>query len=211
LLNISVNARDAMPQGGRLLVTTRSLESGAAQAIHRDATANLYVGIMISDTGMGMEEEVRSRIFEPFFTTKGVGEGTGLGLSMVYGIVRNHNGLVDVETSVGRGSTFRILLPVTQETAPIELHERKPPLSDLVPCQATVLVVEDEEPMVRLLENALSKAGYRSLLAMDGSQALELYSRCKNEVDIVLMDLGLPKTSGSEVIRTIKSQNRSAK
>ena len=161
-----------------------------------------------------MEESVRSRIFEPFFTTKGFGEGTGLGLAMVYGIMRNHHGVVDVESETNRGSTFRLYLPVVQQSQPSPLIGS--PGGDTLAAKSashrgTVLVVEDEQPMVLLLTNALVKAGYQSIIAMDGEKAIELYRQNRDKIDIVLMDLGLPKVTGADVIRLMKKQDPTIK
>ena len=212
LLNICVNARDAMPGGGVLTLSTRSIrgEDGTGPKAAKGGT----VCIAISDTGTGMDEGVRGRIFEPFFTTKPVGDGTGLGLAMVYGIVKNHNGSIEVQSELGRGTSFEILLPAAhEEEAPIP--EARPQEAGTGqnprPHKATVFVVEDETAMVFLLERALSKAQYRSLVASDGLEAVEVYRRHKDEIDVVLMDLGLPKASGSEVIRLIKQENPEAK
>jgi signal transduction histidine kinase len=117
LLNICVNARDAMPVGGELTLTTKMIGFDAIKSRHPDASNQPHVCLMITDTGRGMDESVRSRIFEPFFTTKGIGEGTGLGLAMVYGIVKNHRGAIEVDSEPGQGSTFRWYLPALEETA----------------------------------------------------------------------------------------------
>ena len=214
LLNICVNARDAMPIGGTLTLATEMLDEKAMQRRHPEAVAGSHVCIAITDTGTGMEESVAARIFEPFFTTKGFGEGTGLGLAMVYGIVKNHHGLIDVESEPNHGTTFHLYLPAIQPGVQSIFHEaadtKAPGQSSSNP-KATVFVVEDEQPMVRLLRNALTRQGYRVLVAVDGAQAIDTYRRHKDEIDIVLMDLGLPKIAGSEVIRLMKEQDRSIK
>jgi CheY-like chemotaxis protein len=209
LLNICLNARDAMPDGGELAVATAMVDPNTMQKRHREVSAKPYVCISVTDTGMGMEESVRSRIFEPFFTTKGFGEGTGLGLAMVYGIVKNHHGIIDFETEPGVGTIFRLYLPVLEgEASPVsaELVDGNLPVQKLAK-QSTVLVVEDEERMVQLLKNGLLREGYRVLVAMDGAEAIDIYQLQGHEIDVVLMDLGLPKISGSEVIRMMKSLN----
>jgi two-component system, cell cycle sensor histidine kinase and response regulator CckA len=214
LLNICVNARDAMPEGGELLLATEQISADRMQPLLLEATTKPYVCISITDTGIGMEESVRSRIFEPFFTTKGFGEGTGLGLAMVYGIMRNHHGLVDVESEAGRGSTFRLYLPIVQEGKQADLTgsagDDTPPARS-ASHRATVFVVEDEQPMVMLLTNALRRAGYESIIATDGEEAIDLYRRHRERIDVVLMDLGLPKVTGAEVIRLMKKQDPNIK
>jgi CheY-like chemotaxis protein len=208
LLNICVNARDAMPAGGKLTVRTEKIDHSKVPDRSLEARTESYVLIVISDTGMGMEEEVRERIFEPFFTTKGIGEGTGLGLAIVYGIVKEHNGFIDVESKPGHGTTFRLYLPALWS-------EGKPAVDEIMGgkaathanVQGTVLVVEDEESMVCLLIEVLSKAGYQTLTAMDGEEAIDLYNQHKEEIDIVVLDLGLPKVTGFDVMRNLKEQN----
>jgi signal transduction histidine kinase/integral membrane sensor domain MASE1/CheY-like chemotaxis protein len=214
LLNICVNARDAMPAGGELILATERIEADRMQRLVTENAINPYVCISIIDNGLGMEENVRSRIFEPFFTTKGFGEGTGLGLAMVYGIMRNHHGVVDVESEPGRGSTFRLYLPVVQQSQPSPFTGS--PGGDTLAAKTashrgTVLVVEDEQPMVLLLTNALVKAGYQSIIAMDGEEAIDLYRQNRDKIDIVLMDLGLPKVTGADVIRLMKKQDPNIK
>jgi signal transduction histidine kinase/integral membrane sensor domain MASE1/ActR/RegA family two-component response regulator len=209
LLNICVNARDAMPNGGEITLATEMIEKSTLEARHPEASATPHVCIAVTDTGAGMDENVRSRVFEPFFTTKGFGEGTGLGLAMVYGIIKNHHGVVDLDSEPGLGTTFRLYLPAFQGNARSSsgaITEWKP-AGRSPPGQSTVLIVEDEERMVQLLKNGLLREGYRVLVAMDGAEAIDLYERRGHEVDLVLMDLGLPKVNGSEVIRAMKKQN----
>ena len=210
LLNICVNARDAMPMGGVLAFTTQVIDGSELRDRHAGARTERYVCIAISDTGTGMEADVRLRIFEPFFTTKGFGEGTGLGLAMVYGLIRNHNGLIDVESEPEHGTTFRLYLPaldIEEKPAFNEIMGKEAPPQEQIHRRGTVLVVEDEEAMVRLLKNLLRQAGYQVLAAADGEEAIELYGRHKEDIDIALVDLNLPKAKGSEVIRTLKQQN----
>jgi len=213
LLNICVNARDAMPTGGEIVLASEAIDTGRMQTLYADATANPYVCIAITDTGAGIEESARPRIFEPFFTTKEFGEGTGLGLAMVYGIIKNHQGLVDVESEPGHGTTFRLYLPIArlddQSTSPKVI--RPAPAPNSTNHQATILVVEDEPAMVRLLKDGLAQAGYHILTALDGQEAIDLYEHHRDQIDLVLMDLGLPKVAGSEVIRIMKEQNPSIK
>jgi CheY-like chemotaxis protein len=210
LLNICVNARDAMPTGGELTLTTEVIEHNSLQSRHPEVAANPYVCIGVTDTGMGIEETVRARIFEPFFTTKGLGEGTGLGLAMVYGIVKNHQGIIDVESEAGHGTTIRLCLPAFKADSNLAFDEAtngKTPVQEIVHKGATVLVVEDEQPMARLLKDGLQHEGYHVLIAIDGAEAVQVYERHRHEIDIVLMDLGLSKVTGSEVIRMMKRQD----
>lgn len=212
LLNLCVNARDAMPAGGKL--TLRTLIVGGAEIRDSAAQAPDHVCIEVIDTGMGIEEKVRTRIFEPFFTTKDIGEGTGLGLSIVYGIVKNHNGSIDVVSTPQRGTTFRMKLPVTspQQRALTDPSDR-PQVSKKKQHsrQQIVLLVEDEEMMVLLLKKTLSKHDYTVLVALDGEEALNLFDLHKEEIDIVLLDIGLPKKDGGDVVLKMKEQRPDVK
>ncbi len=209
LLNICVNARDAMPDGGEITLATEMIDEDALKRGHSEASPKPHVCITVADSGTGMIESVRSRVFEPFFTTKGFGEGTGLGLAMVYGIMKNHHGVVDLDSEPGHGTTFRLYLPVFQGDARALSDERteRKPAGGSPAKQSTIFVVEDEVPMVQLLKDGLLREGYRVLVSMDGAEAIDLYQRRGHEIDLVLMDLGLPKVNGSEVIRVMKKQN----
>jgi PAS domain S-box-containing protein len=210
LLNICVNARDAMPAGGKLSIRTEMIEANKVREQRLDGSTDARVCIVISDTGIGMAEEVRQRIFEPFFTTKGIGEGTGLGLAIAYSVVKEHNGFIEVESAAAQGTTFRLYLPTlkTQEDLPVDETVRgKNSGSMRASGRGTVLVVEDEEALVRLLKMLLPQAGYRVLAAMDGEEAIALYHDHTAEIDIVLLDLGLPKITGLDVIPKLKERN----
>jgi two-component system, cell cycle sensor histidine kinase and response regulator CckA len=209
LLNLSVNARDAMPKGGSLIFRTMAVEGASLRQLG-DASAERYVCIEVADTGMGMDERVKQRIFEPFFTTKGIGQGTGLGLSVVYAIVKNHNGFINFETKSMAGTTFRLYLPSDQSvirpaTGPAEVVRSE--TSEKSNGRGTILVVEDEKNMLHLLEKALLKHGYQVLLASDGQMALDIYKRRKDKIDAVLLDIGLPKQAGRDVLCKMKEQN----
>jgi PAS domain S-box-containing protein len=210
LLNICVNARDAMPTGGKLTIRTEVIDGDKLRDHHPDSRTDPYICIGVADTGTGVDESVRRRIFEPFFTTKAFGEGTGLGLAMVYGIMKNHNGIIDVESESGRGTTFRLYLPVLrsdEKSAVDETMRREAPVRQQPHHRGIVFVVEDEESMVCLLRKSLLEAGYQILAAMDGQEAIALYHCHKEEIDIVLLDLGLPKVTGEHVIRALKEEN----
>ena len=212
LLNLCVNARDAMPNGGKLLLRTGIVDGEKVK--DTAAQAGQYVCIEVGDTGTGIPDSIRSRIFEPFFTTKGIGEGTGLGLAIVYGIIKNHNGAIDVESAPERGTTFRLYLPVapaqqsaiTDNAIRKQISERKQRNG-----QRTLLLVEDEEMMVLLLKKTLSKHGYKVLVALDGEEALNLFHHHKHEIDVVLLDIGLPKTAGWDVILKMKEEDPDVK
>jgi signal transduction histidine kinase/ActR/RegA family two-component response regulator len=212
LLNLSVNARDAMAGGGKLTLKTLLAEGSKVQ--DPAATAGPYACIEVKDTGSGMDEAVRNRIFEPFFTTKRVGKGSGLGLAIVYGIVKNHNGFVDVDSEVGRGTSFRLYFPMarSEEKPAVDetpKKEESPPRR--ANSSATVLVVEDEEKLVYLLRKALLRNQYHVLVASDGAQAIDLYHRRKQDIGVVLLDIGLPKIAGLDVILRMKEENPNVK
>jgi two-component system, cell cycle sensor histidine kinase and response regulator CckA len=214
LLNLCVNARDAMPTGGRLILRTTVVDGRKVQERHAEAKTEPYVCIEVIDSGVGIDEDIRSRIFEPFFTTKGTREGTGLGLAIVYGIVKNHNGFIDVESAANRGTTLRLYLPVAlseEERSMDEMTRRESLGSKRAASRGTILLVEDEENMVHLLRKVLSRHGYQALVALDGEEAIDLYHRHKLEIDVVLLDLGLPKIAGWDVILKMKEENPGVK
>jgi two-component system, cell cycle sensor histidine kinase and response regulator CckA len=210
LLNLCVNARDAMPNGGMLTINTRIVTGADLIVKHPDIMDNNYICIEVNDTGEGMSDDVKMRIFEPFFTTKGIGKGTGLGLSVVFGVIQTHKGFVDVESEVGKGTTFKLYLPALKAEEPIiEKEEEK--LEEIRGGTETLLVVEDEEMLMMSLQMLLVEKGYNVLPARDGMEALKIYQENKNGIALVLTDLGLPAITGLEVcqrIKKIKSNER---
>jgi CheY-like chemotaxis protein len=203
ILNLAVNARDAMPNGGRFEITTAEVElDETAAAAHPDATPGCYVRLTVTDTGTGMTEEVQRKIFEPFFTTKGPGKGTGLGLAMVYGAVRQHDGWIEVNSKLGRGSTFQIHLPCID--AGVAADEAKLAATNPVHGDETVLVVEDQEAVRRLTKTILEEHGYRVLEAASGAEAHAVAREHAGEIDLLLTDVVMP---GMDV-RTLSGQLR---
>lgn len=199
LLNLAVNARDAMPEGGRLTIETTNLSTSEAEAGPRDLPPGDYVTIRVADTGVGMSPEVMARAFEPFFTTKEVGKGTGLGLSQVYGFVRQSGGEVVFDSSPGQGASVTILLPrwtgsaiAREARAPVE----NPPLRALD--GETVLVVEDEADVRRLSVETLRELGYAVVEAADGAQALDILPRLPR-VDLLFTDIVMPGLNGFQL------------
>jgi two-component system, cell cycle sensor histidine kinase and response regulator CckA len=206
IMNLAVNARDAMPQGGRLTLETApaSLDQ-AFVAAHPGATAGAHVRLSIHDTGCGMGPDVLAHLFEPFFTTKEPGRGTGLGLSTVYGIVKQHRGYVDVVSEVGRGSSFGVYLPRV-EARPTP--ERPLPRERLKPgSRETVLFVEDEVALRDLMQRVLGKGGYTVLAAGDGLEALALAEAHPGRVDIMVTDVIMPRMSGPELAARLRARD----
>jgi two-component system, cell cycle sensor histidine kinase and response regulator CckA len=202
LLNLAVNARDAMPEGGILSIETRAadVDEGYART-HPDLPPGRYVVISVSDTGIGMDEATIGRIFEPFFTTKPPGDGTGLGLAVVYGIVRQSGGHVIVHSEPGKGSTFDIYLPrVDDAPAPAVVRRLRTKASG---GSETILVAEDEDLVRRLLKTTLTSGGYSVLEARDGVQALEVCEQMGASLDLLVTDVVMPRMTGLELARRL--------
>jgi PAS domain S-box-containing protein len=198
LLNLAVNSRDAMPKGGELTIRIMLRQVEGSHLIqHPDGRAGKFVCLTVKDNGCGIPPENLGRIFDPFFTTKEVGKGTGLGLATVYGIVKQHQGWVEVESVVGQGTTFSVMLPRCEgEVARAEQEE----INRIRGGKETILVVEDEAPVRELVCNLLAGHGYQILQAESGAQALEMWTRCKDKVDLLLTDLVMPdRVSGREL------------
>jgi two-component system cell cycle sensor histidine kinase/response regulator CckA len=197
VLNLAVNARDAMPQGGRVTIETRNVElDGAYAALHPSVKPGPYVMLAVTDTGTGMDAATRARIFEPFFTTKGPGKGTGLGLATVYGIVNQSGGSVRVYSELGRGTTFKVYLPRVDEAASSTHSTEARPLARGT---ETVLIVEDEEALRHLAARILESAGYKVLTARTGAAALQLMKGQNGSVQVVFTDVVMPEMGGCEL------------
>lgn len=195
LMNLAGNARDAMPDGGSLTISTGFERLDRPSAESKGLSCGLYATITVADTGSGMEPSVRERIFEPFFTTKGVGKGTGLGLSMAYGIVRQHDGAMVVESTPGKGSIFRIYLPLMGGGVEKPCTAFKTPAGG----NETILLVEDDELVRRTNAGILEAAGYRVVTAAGGEEALGLFADQGEYIDLILMDVIMPKKDGRQV------------
>lgn len=208
LVNLCVNARDAMPRGGILTLETENRVISPQEAEHRmEAQAGRYIVLTVSDNGVGMTPEIRERIFEPFFTTKGVGEGTGLGLSVVYGIVRSHKGWINVYSEPGQGSVFRIYLPAAERA--VAPPPSAPP--SVARGKEGILVVDDEPIVLDLACHILEHYGYHTLKARDGEEAINIYRQRAKEIDLVLLDLTMPKLSGLECAKRLRALNPSVR
>jgi two-component system cell cycle sensor histidine kinase/response regulator CckA len=197
LLNLSVNARDAMPQGGALTIRTALAEPNDAPVSHQQGSVLLTV----TDTGVGMSRDIQAKIFEPFFTTKEVGHGTGLGLAAVHGIVTQLGGTIDVESSVGQGTTFRIYLPATLKAVPQQTASAR---QGLQVGAETILLVEDEHGVRAFIRQALRRVGYRVIEAESAEAALELAEQEKEPIHLLLTDVMLPKLGGRELAKRLE-------
>lgn len=197
LLNLCVNARDAMPGGGKLTLALENVSiNGNYCEVHPWARAGQYVLLRVSDTGCGMDQTTLGRIFDPFFTTKAIGKGTGLGLAMVYGIVQQHEGFVHVYSEPGRGSTFKIYLPVSERRAE-EVGPQLAPANQ-GPGGGTLLLVEDDAAVRDLAHKVLRQAGYRVFLAENGLEAVQRFEEHADQIQLVIMDVVMPKMGGPE-------------
>ena len=206
LLNLAVNARDAMPKGGTLSFDTRNIEIDPTYcATHPELHPGRYVLMAVTDTGCGMTPEIQARIFEPFFTTKGVGQGTGLGLSVVHGIVEQCGGHVEVSSVPERGTMFEIYLPVVEEPA-ARAAERVP--TELPQGRGeTVLLVEDETPVRNVTLLLLEKLGYRVLEASNAEEAFSIVESGQAKIELLLTDVIMPGTSGPELAAALSSRD----
>ncbi len=201
LINLCVNARDAMPDGGTLRVATRLFRADEAfAAVHEGAEAGEYVLLSVTDDGVGMPADVVEHIYEPFFTTKDVGKGTGLGLATVYGIVRQHKGVIEVSSEPGRGTEFRVYLPVYEgQEAAVPVVGPLPNAVGVRGRGETILLAEDDDAVRRLTTAVLGKAGFNVLSARDGNEAVDLFGKNADHVALVLLDVVMPRRSGREV------------
>jgi two-component system cell cycle sensor histidine kinase/response regulator CckA len=208
IMNLSVNARDAMPQGGDLGIETNDIELDEYYCRqYPDFQPGKYVQIKVSDSGSGMDEETQSRIFEPFFTTKGVDQGTGLGLSMVYGIVKQHDGQINVYSELGQGTTFKIFLPAID----LKVEEEIQATQHFPPGGAeTILVAEDEEALRNLSKDILETLGYKVIIVENGMRAVETFVENREKINLLLFDVIMPSLGGVEAYERICSLGSAA-
>ena len=206
LMNLSVNARDAMPEGGRITIATTNVagstapDRGRRTAVGGGGAAGPFVMLTVSDTGCGMNAETLSHAFEPFFTTKAQGQGTGLGLSTVYGIMKQSDGHVEIDSAPGRGTTFRLYFPRVDE--PVEDGPAAPAEPERHGTE-TILLVEDEEALRELVADMLRERGYTVLEADCGRAALEIADRHPGVIDLLLSDVVMPGMGGRQVAREV--------
>jgi len=211
LVNLCTNARDAMPEGGILAIKIKRI---SGDKIHKAVSAEAetiqiepdkgYAEITVTDTGIGMDEKTRERIFEPFFTTKEVGKGTGLGLSMVYGIIKQHQGYIRVDSEEGKGTTFRIYLPLTDTAVSKDTRAKKEETTAITGGAETILLAEDEESVRKLAKTVLEEFGYTVIEASDGQEAVSRFMENKDRIDLFLTDIVMPVMNGREAYERIK-------
>ncbi|MGA2632243.1 MAG: PAS domain S-box protein, partial [Terriglobia bacterium] len=205
VINLAINARDAMPQGGKLIIATANVEVSPDDSRCRSGLKpGAYVLLTVADTGSGIDPRIKANIFEPFFTTKERGKGTGLGLATVYGIVQQSGGFVSVETELGSGSTFKVLLPRIEQ--PLTPPAMEPAAKNHRPCTETVLVVEDEPPLRTMVRGILESCGYRVLEAGHGGEALAICERHEGPIHLVLTDVVMPQMGGPELALRLASR-----
>jgi PAS domain S-box-containing protein len=196
-LNLFVNASQAMPLGGQLFVDARNVSFHDTRVVPKEG---LYARISVTDTGVGMDEATKARIFDPFFTTKDLGTGSGLGLASAYGIIKNHQGAITVDSKLGKGTRFNIYIPASQKP----VREEKPAAAEVVRGAGTVLLVEDQPAVAETAQEMLKALGYDVHVAGSGGEALTLFARHKGSVNLVILDMIMPGLSGSETYDRLK-------
>ena len=200
LMNLTLNSRDAMPDGGTITISTARVRLDAESANHPDSRPGEFLRLSVADTGCGMDNTTRARIFEPFFTTKGVNKGTGMGLATVYGIVKQHQGWIDLVTAPGQGATFHIFLPVTEARPDEATPETSKPATD--DGTHTIFVVEDDAAVRSLVVEVLKSYNYHVIEAESGDAAIAMWPGVKDNVDLLLTDMVMPgEASGLDVAR----------
>ncbi|MEW6263617.1 MAG: ATP-binding protein [Thermodesulfobacteriota bacterium] len=207
LLNLYVNAGDAMPNGGTLTLRADNVTHEDMTGRPYEPKPGRYVRLEVADTGLGMEPKVMERIFDPFFTTKQMGRGTGLGLASCYGIVKAHGGYIDVISELGQGATFSIFLPVTDKPLVEGVHSAQPIISG----RETILLVDDEEMILQVGAELLEQLGYTVFKAGGAAEALAIYRREKDNIDLVILDMIMPGVSGGEIFDRFKAVSREVK
>ncbi|MDH3883368.1 MAG: PAS domain S-box protein [Desulfobacterales bacterium] len=207
LLNLYVNAADAMPGGGKLFLKTKNETHVNIKSKHYSPTPGNYLQLTITDSGAGMDNQILERIFDPFFTTKEMGRGTGLGLASVYGIIKSHDGYIDVESKKGRGTTFTIFLPASEK----DVEGVDGTTAKLIKGSGTLLIVDDEELVLNVGVNMLEKLGYTVLAAKNGTEAVDIFEANKDKIKMVVLDIIMPDMGGGEVYDKIKAINPDVK
>ena len=199
-MNLYVNAWHAMPGGGEIYLKTEDVLLDEEQAVTYAIKPGKYVKITVTDTGTGMDEKTKDRIFDPFFTTKGMGRGTGLGLATVYGIIKGHKGMINVDSEPGHGTTFNIYLPASER----EVVGEKTVTGTIARGTETILLVDDEKMVLEVSREILEFLGYRVYAAGSGQEAIAVYMEKRNEIDLVILDMIMPGISGGETFDRLR-------
>lgn len=212
IINLCVNAKDAMPDGGIISISTRNIELDSSfVSEHPGSKSGPHILLKVTDTGCGMDQETLSHIFEPFFTTKAKGKGTGLGLATIYGIVKQSNGYIWVDSVVKKGTSFSIYLPVTEKLADISDHDPPERFEHLSGGYETILVVEDNPSVRNLIKSMLKGLGYNVLSAHDGEMAIQIVNSYKNTIHLLLTDIIMPQMNGTEVANLVNHIHKETK
>ncbi len=206
VLNLATNARDAMARGGTLRLVARRADVARPPSGSQPGS---YACLIVTDTGVGMDERVKARVYEPFFTTKPPGEGSGLGMAMIYGLTQQHGGFIELDSAVGKGTTVRVYFPLAREDQP--LAELTPAPTGLRGGQEHVLLVEDEEGLRRVAQRALERVGYQVVTASDGVEALERYHRQPSQIDLIITDVVMPKLGGIALYRILRQEGHAVR
>ena len=210
LLNLYINAWQAMPEGGEIYLKTENVVLDINYVKPYGVRPGNYVKASVTDTGVGMDDITAQRIFDPFFTTKELGRGTGLGLASAYGIIRNHEGIINVYSEKGKGTTFNIYLPVSEK----EITENKELHEESIKGSETVLLVDDEEMIIDVGANMLKALGYKVIVATGGKKAVEIIEKMENSTgvpDLIILDMVMPEMGGGETYDLLKAINPNIK
>jgi PAS domain S-box-containing protein len=202
-LNLFINAWHAMPGGGEICIISENIMLENTSAISFSVMPGNYVKISVSDTGVGIDDAIKEKIFDPFFTTKEMGRGTGLGLASVYGIIKNHGGIIDVHSIKGKGTTFDIYLPGSNK----EVAEVKAINEEAIKGTGTILLVDDEPMIINVGKALLERLGYKVIIAESGNAAINVFETDKDKIDIVILDMIMPGMNGIETYRRLKKSN----
>jgi CheY-like chemotaxis protein len=210
LMNLATNARDAMQKGGSLTFETDLLDiTREFVSAHGFGTPGTYAVISVTDTGIGMDEETQKNIFNPFFTTKEIGRGTGLGMAIIYGIIKQHNGYINVYSQVGKGTTFKIFIPVHHGEP--EQRAASMPETDIMTGTETILLAEDDATLRTLFRDVLTEYGYSVVVADNGEVAIQKFNEGKGKIHLCIIDMIMPKRSGKDVYDEIQRIEPGAK
>ncbi|MBU1162722.1 MAG: response regulator [Proteobacteria bacterium] len=202
LLNLFVNAWHAMPEGGDIFIHTKNVTLNDEDVMHYGIKPGKYVMVSVTDTGVGMDEETQQHIFEPFFTTKKLGRGTGLGLASAYGIIKNHGGIINVNSKKGEGTTFNFYLPIIE--AQVVKRQLNYTEEEILYGTETILIIDDEDMVITVSKEMLDRMGYNVFIARGGKEALEIFKKDKDKIALVILDMIMPDLGGSQVYDVLK-------